>query len=242
MKIVEMFQGIQGEGLRTGVPSFFIRTWGCNLRCEWCDTKYSYEGEDYKDYSLKEIVQTYNGSGSMDVVITGGEPFCQLRELEDLVYELAGMRRQLYIETNATIASDIVSQEANLVLSPKLAFREVEDDLDVIVKYCAAATHGPPVQIKIVVDSESTYEKAKELTRRINGHDVGYNVEWIFTPNGDCFEWDVNSTNPVEEYAARLRWLVDLVLKDCNIGLWHENKIRVLPQLHKIIWGNERGV
>ena len=74
MFISEIFHSIQGEGLLTGVPSVFIRTSGCNLRCRWCDTPYTSWSPDGKERSVDEIMADIAGFPSRHTVITGGEP------------------------------------------------------------------------------------------------------------------------------------------------------------------------
>src|SRR5579862_8962415 len=74
LKISEIFYSIQGEGMLTGVPSVFVRTSGCNLRCVWCDTPYtswSPEGADMAVADILEAVRTYP---ARHAVVTGGEP------------------------------------------------------------------------------------------------------------------------------------------------------------------------
>ncbi|MBI5038443.1 MAG: radical SAM protein, partial [Nitrospirae bacterium] len=75
MKVNEIFKSIQGETTFQGVPSLFIRTTGCNLRCNWCDTRYAYD--DGTDYTVDEILKIVGKYQYKYVVITGGEPLTQ---------------------------------------------------------------------------------------------------------------------------------------------------------------------
>ncbi|MFM7149580.1 MAG: 7-carboxy-7-deazaguanine synthase QueE, partial [Gemmataceae bacterium] len=74
MWISEIFYSIQGEGSLSGVPSTFIRTSGCNLRCRWCDTPYTSWESEGQHLSLEEILRTVESFPSRHVVLTGGEP------------------------------------------------------------------------------------------------------------------------------------------------------------------------
>ena len=75
MKINEIFHSLQGEGLLIGIPTTFIRTTGCNLRCSWCDTKYAYEkGEEM---AIDEVLAKVKGYDTTHICITGGEPLLQ---------------------------------------------------------------------------------------------------------------------------------------------------------------------
>src|ERR1700720_3087547 len=77
VKISEIFYSIQGEGMLAGVPSVFLRTSGCNLRCTWCDTPYTSWKPEGDDLSLDAILADARGRGSGHVVVTGGEPMIQ---------------------------------------------------------------------------------------------------------------------------------------------------------------------
>src|SRR5258705_7458828 len=81
VKISEIFYSIQGEGILAGVPSVFLRTSGCNLRCTWCDTPYTSWNPEGDDLSLDDILVDVRRHGSAHVVVTGGEPMIQ----EDIV-------------------------------------------------------------------------------------------------------------------------------------------------------------
>ena len=74
MKVVEIFKSIDGEGKRAGLPTTFIRLFGCNLNCSYCDTRYGCEGEGYSIMSILQIVSAVERCGIHSVTITGGEP------------------------------------------------------------------------------------------------------------------------------------------------------------------------
>src|ERR1043165_1078976 len=74
LKIAELFYSIQGEGSLLGMPSVFIRTSGCNLRCSWCDTPYTSWNPEGVELSLEQIVQEVRAHPATHVVVTGGEP------------------------------------------------------------------------------------------------------------------------------------------------------------------------
>ncbi len=75
MRIAEIFYSVQGEGSLVGVPSVFVRTSGCNLRCSWCDTPYTSWNPEGEDLTLDEILDRASSfSAARHVVLTGGEP------------------------------------------------------------------------------------------------------------------------------------------------------------------------
>lgn len=108
MKVNEIFYSIEGEGIRAGYPCVFIRLYGCNLNCLYCDTRYSCEEEQYREMTVDEIVQAVQEYGCARVTITGGEPTLQ-SEFADLVKALAARHFRVNVETNGTVsASDIL--------------------------------------------------------------------------------------------------------------------------------------
>src|SRR5437667_11393109 len=118
MKIAEIFHSLQGEGSLVGVPSVFVRTSGCNLRCVWCDTPYTSWQPEGPEWSIGKILQTVQRHRSRHVVITGGEPLLA-RDIEELTDKIKAQGAHITIETAATIfkpvACDLVS------MSPKLS-------------------------------------------------------------------------------------------------------------------------
>lgn len=97
--IIEMFTSIQGEGFHMGKGATFIRVAGCNLRCSWCDTTYSFDLANARWISAKEIVKEIQ-MPHRHIVITGGEP--TLYDLGSLVQELHELGKYVAIETNGT--------------------------------------------------------------------------------------------------------------------------------------------
>lgn len=105
MKVVEIFTSIEGEGKRAGLPCTFIRLFGCNLNCEYCDTKYATDPELEhlaQDMSVSEIVQKVVDMGCPAVTITGGEPLIHL-DVENLIDKLTDRDFWVNVETNGTI-------------------------------------------------------------------------------------------------------------------------------------------
>src|SRR6187401_901216 len=105
MLISEIFYSVQGEGELTGVPSVFVRTSGCNLRCTWCDTPYASWNPEGQEMSVSEIVAEVLEHPAQFVVLTGGEPMIAkgIRELADALHA-AG--KHITIETAGTVAPD----------------------------------------------------------------------------------------------------------------------------------------
>ncbi len=116
MRINETFRSLQGEGILAGVPSFFIRTTGCNLRCIWCDTPRTSWRPEGTRRTVGDLVAEARASGLDHVVVTGGEPLLQ-REIGPLTRALAAAGLHVTVETAGTLASEFVCHL--LSLSPK---------------------------------------------------------------------------------------------------------------------------
>src|SRR5687768_4166605 len=119
MLISEIFYSLQGEGELTGVPSVFVRTSGCNLRCTWCDTPYASWNPEGEQQSVAQIVAAVERHPTAHhVVLTGGEPMIA-KEIRTLAAELKNRGRHITIETAATVPPDGVACDL-ASLSPKL--------------------------------------------------------------------------------------------------------------------------
>lgn len=102
MKVIEIFKSIDGEGVRAGIPATFIRLEGCNLRCSFCDTKYSYENAKYTEMTPKEILHEVRQLGVKRVTLTGGEPLIH-ENIVELVSLLLCDGMEVNIETNGAV-------------------------------------------------------------------------------------------------------------------------------------------
>jgi 7-carboxy-7-deazaguanine synthase len=118
MKMSEIYRSVQGEGLMTGVPSVFVRTSGCNLRCWFCDTPYTSWQPEGGDMSTDEIVAQVEEWDCGNVVITGGEPMLYA-ELIPLTERLHAIGRHITIETAGTLYLPVVCDLMSI--SPKFA-------------------------------------------------------------------------------------------------------------------------
>ena len=102
MKVVEIFKSIDGEGIRVGYPVTFIRLAGCNLRCNYCDTKYSYEDEKFTEMTPQEIYIKVYKLGGKRITLTGGEPLIH-KDVKVLVDLLIQKGYEVNIETNGSV-------------------------------------------------------------------------------------------------------------------------------------------
>ena len=226
MKFSELFYTIQGEGKLIGAPSVFFRTSYCNLRCVWCDTPYTSWNPENKDISIPEAVAAITRYGCKHVVITGGEPFIQAKELMELCQTLDRQGHHITIETNATVFAPVA---AHLIsMSPKLRnsnprpddryFRRHERGRicpDVIRKFLDQYE----CQVKFVVDQPEDLEEIRALQT-----EIAISAETVMLmPQGTTSE----------ELQPKQEWLVEV----CK-----EYGYRYSPRVHVDIWGNQRGV
>ncbi len=125
MFIAELFHSIQGEGKLAGVPSVFVRTSGCNLRCWFCDTPYTSWKPEGVQREWKDLVEEVKKFHCEHVVITGGEPFLQ----DDVIPLAANLRKAGMHVTFETAGTIFLPVEADLMsISPKLANSIPHDD------------------------------------------------------------------------------------------------------------------
>ena len=129
MKVVEIFKSIDGEGIRVGYPVTFIRLAGCNLRCNYCDTKYSYENEKFTEMTPQEIyIQVYKLGGKR-ITLTGGEPLIH-KDVKVLVDLLIQKGYEVNIETNGSVDITLFLDKHTIItMDYKCASSDMEDKM-----------------------------------------------------------------------------------------------------------------
>lgn len=220
MKVVEIFKSIEGEGKRTGLPCSFIRLFGCNLRCSYCDTPYgwdaSYEGET-EDLSVDEIVDRVDVLGLRRVTVTGGEPLIHI-DINALLLELLDRGYEVNVETNGTIKPTIRNSSIFYTMDYKLDCSGMNDRMN----WLALHSLEPGDVLKFVVGSKQDLEKVKQYLPLLIDQGDTSNPEVYISPVFGKIE-------PKD--------IVEFVLEN-NLECCH-----VQVQLHKIIWNpDERGV
>jgi len=227
VKISEIFYSIQGEGILAGVPSVFLRTSGCNLRCTWCDTPYTSWNPEGDDLPLETIVADVRGRGSRHVVVTGGEPMIQ-QEIVQLTKRLKDLDLHITIETAGTVYQPVRCDLMSI--SPKLAnstpaLREEgrwaaqHDRLRYQPGVLKQLMAEYPYQLKFVVADPGDVAEVETILKETNAD----RDRVVLMPEG---------TNS-ETLSERARWLVEI----CKRG-----GFRYGPRLHIDIYGNQRGV
>jgi 7-carboxy-7-deazaguanine synthase len=229
MLISEIFYSIQGEGVLTGVPSVFVRTSGCNLRCNWCDTPYASWNPEGEQRSVAQILAEIQNHPAQHVVLTGGEPMIA-NELPILAGEIKKLGRHITIETAATVPPDGIACDL-ASLSPKLLNSAPDARLSTTWRKKHEATRWQPdavrawideyrYQFKFVVTQPADVDELEgmlaSLGRDIPRHHV------LLMPEGIT----------VEAIRARAGWLAEL----CKARGY-----RYAHRLHIELYGNKRG-
>ncbi len=228
MFVSEIFHSIQGEGELTGVPSVFVRTSGCNLRCEWCDTKYASWQPEGEEMSVDDILRRVTGFPSQHCVLTGGEPMVA-RGMHELAGRLKSTGRHITIETAGTIPPEGIACDL-ASLSPKLAnsdpvslggaWIDRHEHTRLQPEIIAQWVDAYPFQIKFVVSSANDMEEIDTLLASVNRTFPPSKV--LLMPQG------INEG----ELRARAAFLMDI----CK-----ERGFRYCDRLHVHLFGNKRG-
>ena len=230
MFISEIFHSIQGEGELTGIPSVFVRTSGCNLRCTWCDTKYASWNPEGETVSVEDVVQRVLAFPARHCVLTGGEPMAA-SEMTPLAAALRRAGRHITIETAGTIppagiACDLAS------LSPKLSnstpaegaisqgWRERHEALRLQPEVLREWIDHYPFQLKFVVESASDLVEIDQLLAEIDRPIPPAKI--LLMPQG----------TDVRTIRGRDETLVDVCLS---------RGYRFCNRLHIEVFGNKRG-
>ncbi len=157
MKICEIFVGIQGESTYAGVPCTFVRLSGCNLRCSYCDTAYSYE--EGVEMPVEAIMERISKEGIRLVEITGGEPLMQRVEVIELTRRLLDAGYRVLIETNGSVSIADLDGRAVVIMDVKTPASGMSNKNDMtnflFIK--------PGDEVKFVICDRDDYDWSKKM-------------------------------------------------------------------------------
>lgn len=233
--VVEIFQSISGEGVSSGNIVTFVRVAGCNLRCSWCDTKYSFNenADDIEQLLPEEIVQRVEALGSNEIICTGGEPLEEGKSKRYLPLYLASHEYSVHIET---------SGGSNLYSADELESFNIERDE---VSYCMdIKCPGSNMEDKNIFKNIPLLEEKDELKFVIaSNNDLEYTMKVIEkNKNHLAVENIALNFSPVFGAIEPLE-IVEFLKK--NTSFFEENELwpRLNLQLHKYVWPpHKRGV
>ena len=223
LKIAELFYSLQGEGSLIGVPSVFIRTSGCNLRCSWCDTPYTSWQPEGDDRTIAQILEAVGAFPARHAVVTGGEPMIA-PEIVALTQALRAAGLHITIETAGTVFHPV---ECDLMsISPKLANSTPEgnwaaqhDRVRIQPAVLSQLIDRYAYQLKFVVAQPTDLEEIRTLAAQLGAPAERV----ILMPEG---------TAPAVLHERAL-WLAEICK---NEGY------RFSPRLLLYLYGNRRGV
>lgn len=225
LRLSEVFDSLQGEGVNVGKPCRFVRLSLCNLHCHYCDTKYTWDFEQF-DYSkevreepLAWVVQQMAEAPAAHVVVTGGEPLLQQRALAKV---FASVPRELFIEieTNGTRvpSASLLERVNQWNVSPKLSSAGDGEALRIRPEALVALRDSGRAYLKLVVRTEHDRDEAEALRER--------------------FGFERDRTLLMPEAATREQ----LETRSPAVAAWSQAlSVRFSSRLHVTLWGGRRG-
>ena len=229
MQITEIYKSVQGESTYAGLPCVFVRLTGCNLRCNWCDSEFSFYGG--KKMTLDEVaaeVDTLHkptsnqqpATGNYLVEITGGEPMLQEREVVPLMERLLASGYKVLLETSGERPLGRVPRDVVKVVDVKCPHSGEPDTFD-LANLGSLTAHD---ELKFVLSDRTDYEFARDF---IAQHQLAGRVNAIlFSP---AFRKDATGSRDTSHCLLDPEQLAQWILAD-NVSA------RLSLQIHKLIW------
>lgn len=232
--VLEIFgPTIQGEGRVIGRKTMFVRTAGCDYRCSWCDSAFTWDGSAKEDIELMTAEEIYNqlkkiGGDRFDhVTISGGNP-ALIKGIQDLVDLFEEKQIYTALETQGSKFQPWMRQINDLTISPKPPSSNMKPNIDIldsVIEQCIEST----LNLKVVIFDDDDYEFAKMIHHRYP------NIPFYLQVGNPYLDDDVD--NHTEKLLSRYEALVDRVMASNDM-----NQVYVLPQLHTLLWSNKKGV
>lgn len=209
--VAEIFASIQGEGTRAGLPCAFIRLAGCNLRCRYCDTAYAQDESEGREMAVEKAAEQVLAFGIPLVQVTGGEPLLQ-SACGDLIEELLAAGAEVLLETNGSLDITEVDPRVVRIVDIKCPGSGSSDSF----RWENLSDLRAEDEVKFVVCDRGDYEWARDVISR---ESLAERCKILISPaHGEL------------EPARLAEWMVSDRLP-----------VRLQVQVHKLIWGRERG-
>jgi 7-carboxy-7-deazaguanine synthase len=220
MQITEIYKSLQGESTHAGLPCVFVRLTGCNLRCSWCDSEYTFKGGvKMSAENVMNEVRRLGPDGGL-VEITGGEPMLQERELVPFMQRLIDEGYRVLLETSG-------ERPLAGVPSPVIKIVDVKcpdsGEGDTFAEE-NLATLNPQRDVKFVISSRADYEFARDFVRQNNLAQRAYAI--LFSP---AFRKDAAGARDSSHCLVDPQDLAEWILAD-------DVPVRLGFQLHKFVW------
>jgi 7-carboxy-7-deazaguanine synthase len=227
MQITEIYKSLQGESTYAGLPCVFVRLTGCNLRCSWCDSEFSFVGG--RKMSVEEVMEEVSrltqGRAKMPaphglVEITGGEPMLQEREVVPLMERLVESGYKVLLETSGERLLATVPKEVVKIVDVKCP-HSGEPDTFAIENLETLQAHD---EVKFVLTDRTDYEFARDFALQ---HGLAERVRAVlFSP---AFRKDASGARDLSHCLLDPQQLSEWMLAD---GV----PARLSLQIHKLIW------
>ena len=242
IRVSEIFgPTIQGEGHVIGLPTVFVRIGGCDFRCSWCDSLHAVLPQYRKDWApmqpgeIAAEVSRLSGGAGILVTLSGGNP--ALFNLGELCDALHRAGHTIAVETQGTLAPPWLALAEYLTISPKPPSAGNTTTQEQVEACLAAATGA--VCIKVVVFDEKDLDWFGKLYEALRDNPRYTGVTWtvqVGNPDVNLHQGTYEEDQLRRALLERLARLADSVVERRWYG------VRVLPQLHTLLWGNRRGV
>ena len=232
--VLEVFgPTIQGEGRVIGRKTMFVRTAGCDYRCSWCDSAFTWDGSAKEDIQLMSAEEIYNklrevgGDNFNHVTISGGNP-ALIQGIQDLVDLFEEHHIQTALETQGSKFQPWMTQIDDLTISPKPPSSNMKPNLDIldsVIEQCVPES----LNLKVVIFDEDDFEFAKMIHHRYPS------IPFYLQVGNPYLDEEVD--NHTSKLLQRYEQLVERVMTSSDM-----NNVYVLPQLHTLLWSNMKGV
>lgn len=228
ISVVKIFgPTIQGEGMYVGTLCTFIRTAGCDNRCAWCDTKYAQDiGVGYLK-AYEDVAIEASRPNTEIVVITGGNPALQLHLGKLVKYLQQQCGKKVHIETQGTIWRECFRYADHITISPKPPSSANPLELDDLAEFIRQFKGNENFELKIVVFDHA------DLRYAIDIREYYRKIPMTFQVGTDI---EVHKDQYTDELIKHYRELVHLCQEKPEL-----RNIRILPQIHTLLYGDERG-
>ena len=220
MQITEIYKSLQGESTYAGLPCVFVRLTGCNLRCSWCDSEYTFTGG--RRMMLEEVVGAVESHAPERglVEVTGGEPMLQEREVVPFMQRLLDEGYTVLLETSGERPLEHVPKGVVKIVDVKCPDSGEPDSFRVE----NLETLTSQDEVKFVLSDRTDYEFARDFVIR---HDLPRRLNAVlFSP---AFRKEASGERDASQCLLDPRELADWILED---GL----AVRLSLQMHKFIW------
>ncbi|MCY1574037.1 7-carboxy-7-deazaguanine synthase QueE [Staphylococcus pettenkoferi] len=233
--VLEIFgPTIQGEGKVIGRKTMFVRTAGCDYRCDWCDSSFTWDGSAKDEIRMMTADEVYEelkevgGDYFNHVTISGGNP-ALIKAIQDLVDLFQEKGIYTALETQGSKYQPWMRQIDDLTISPKPPSSMMKPNLPLLDEVIEQCVHDT-LNLKVVIFEEADFDFAKMIHHR-------YPSIPFYLQVGNPYLEGEHVDNHTDKLLLLYEDLVDRVMKSSEM-----NDVYVLPQLHTLLWSNTKGV